>query len=107
MIHDAGMWPGTEQHLQTVLATAGVIALGNDGFSSHMGEMMVCSIRKFTAVKKRIDDLAVLLQPACLGSSLPSTLIGLHGEDLFHALVALQLPDDTTKNVHLEAAPAA
>ena len=51
MIHDAGLWPGTEQRLQTVLATAGVIALGNDGFASHMGEMMVRSIHKFTAIK--------------------------------------------------------
>ena len=72
-----------------------------------MGEMMVCSICKFTTVKKRADDLAILLQPARPGSSLPATLIGLHGEDLFHALVALQLPDVTTKNVHLEAGLAA
>jgi hypothetical protein len=38
---------------------------------------------------------------------LPATLIGLHGEKLFQALVALRLPADATKNVHLEVALAA
>jgi hypothetical protein len=93
MIHDASLRPGTEQRLQTVLATADVIALDNDGFASHMGEMMVRSFRKFIAAKKRVDDLAVLLQPACPGSSLPATLIVLQGDKLFEALVALQLPE--------------
>ena len=68
---------------------------------------MVNSIRKFTTVKKRADDLAVLLQPARPGSSLPATLIGLHGDKLFLALVALRVPEVATKNVHLEAALAA
>ena len=38
---------------------------------------------------------------------MPATLIGLHGRNLFQALVALQLPVDATKNVHLEIALAA
>ena len=69
--------------------------------------MMVNSIRKFAAVKKRADDLAVNLQPACPGSSLPAILISLHGDKLFQALVALHVLEVTTKNVHLEAALAA
>jgi hypothetical protein len=89
-----------------VLATAGVRALVDAGFASHMGEMMVRSIRKFTTVKKRADNLAVLLQPVRPGSSLPATLIGLQGDELFEALVALQLPEVATKNVHLQAALA-
>jgi hypothetical protein len=104
IVQDAGLRPRTTQLFQTVLATAGVIALVDAGFASHMGEMMVRSIRKFTAVKKRADDLAVLLQPTRLGSLLPATLIGLQGDELFEALVALQLPEVATKNVHLEAA---
>ena len=68
--------------------------------------MMVDSIRKFTTVKKRTDDLVVLLQPARPGS-LPSTLIVLHGDKLFQALVALQVPEVATNNVHLEATFAA
>jgi len=44
-----------------VLATAGVVALADAGFTSRMDDMMVNSIRKFTAIKKRADDLAVLL----------------------------------------------
>ena len=87
-----------------VLVTIGIVALADAGFASHMDDMMVNSIRKFTAIKKRTDDLAVLLQPARPGSSLPATLIGLHGDELFQALVALQVPEVTTKNVHLEAA---
>ena len=89
-----------------MLATAGVIALVDAGFASRMCQMMVDSIRRFTTVKKRTDDLAVLLQPARPGSSLPATLIGLHGDELFQALVALQVPEVATKNVHLEAALA-
>ena len=54
-----------------------------------------------------MDDITVLLQPARPGSSLPATLIGLHGRNLFQALVALRLPAGATKNVHLEVALAA
>ena len=72
-----------------MLTTAGIVALTDAGFASRMDDMLVNSIRKFTAVKKRADDLVVLLQPACLGYSLPATLIGLHGDELFQALVAL------------------
>ena len=61
IIQGAGLRPCTMQHFQTVLATAGIIALANTGFASRMDDMMVNSIRKFTAVKKRADDLAVLL----------------------------------------------
>ena len=107
IIQGTGLRPRTVQRFQTVLATAGIIALADAGLSSRMDDMMVNSIRKFTAVKKRADDLAVLLQPARPGSSLPATLIGLHGDELFQALVALQVPEVATKNVHLEAALAA
>ena len=51
--------------------------------------MMVATNNKFTVVKKLADDITVLLQPARPGSSLPATLIGLHGRNLFQALVAL------------------
>ena len=106
IVQGTGLQPRTVQCFQTVLATAGIVA-ADTGFASRMDDMMVNSIRKFTAVKKRADDLAVLLQPARPGSSLPATLIGLHGDELFQALVALQVPEVATKNVHLEAALAA
>ena len=89
IIQCAGLRPRTAQRFQTMLATAGIVALTNAGFASRMDDMMVNSIRKFTAVKKRVEDLAVLLHPARPGSSLPATLIGLHGDKLFQALVAL------------------
>ena len=107
IIQGAGLRPRTAQRFQMALATAGIIALADAGFASRMDDMMVNSIRKFTPVKKRADDLAVLLQPTRPGSSLPATLIGLHGRNLFQALVALRLPADATKNVHLEVALAA
>ena len=87
IIQGAGLRPCTAQRFLTVLATAGIIALANAGFTSRMDDMMVNSICKFTTVKKRADDLAVLLQPTRPGSSLPATLIGLHGDELFQALV--------------------
>ena len=85
IIQGAGLRPRTAQRFQMMLATAGIVALADAGFASRMDDMMVNSIRKFTAIKKRADDLAVLLQPAHPGSSLPATLIGLHGEQLFQA----------------------
>ena len=93
IIQGASRRPRTAQRFQTVLATAGIVALADADFAARMDDMMVNSIRKFTAVKKRADDLAVLLQPARPGSSLPATLIGLHGDELFQALVALQVPE--------------
>ena len=96
------MRPRTTQRFQTVLETAGIVALTDAGFTSCMDDMMVNSILKFTTIKKCADDLAVLLQPACPGSSLPATLMGLDGDELFQALVALQVPEVATKNVHLE-----
>ena len=102
IIQGAGLRPHTVQRFQMVLATTSIVA-----FASRMDGMMVKSIHKFTAVKKHADDVAVLLQPARPGSSLPATLIGLHGDELFQALVALQVPEVATKNVHLEATLAA
>ena len=61
IIQGTVLWPRTVQHFQTVLATAGIVALADAGFASRMDDMMVNSIRKFTAVKKRADDLAILL----------------------------------------------
>ena len=107
IIQGTGLRPRTAHRFQTLLATAGVVALADAGFASRMDDMTVNSIRKFAVVKKRADDLAVLLQPARPGSSLPATLIGLHGDELFQALVALQLPEVAMKNVQLEAALAA
>ena len=89
IIQSAGLRPRTAQRFQTVLATADIIALVDAGLASRMCQMMVDSIRRFTTVKKHADDLAVLLQPARPGSSLPATLIGLQGDELFEALVAL------------------
>ena len=68
IIQGASLLPRTAQRFPTVLATAGIVALADAGFASRMDDMMVNSIRKFTAVKKRADDLAVLLQPARPGS---------------------------------------
>ena len=107
IIQGAGLRPRTVQHFETVLATTSIVTLADAGFASRMDDMMVNYIRKFITVNKRADDLAVHLQPARPGSSLPATLIGLHGDELFQALVGLQVPEVAMKNVHLEAALAA
>ncbi|XBI81889.1 hypothetical protein VPH35_090702 [Triticum aestivum] len=59
IIQGSGLWPRTAQHFQTVLATAGIVALADAGFASHMDDMMVNSICKFTVVKKHMDELVV------------------------------------------------
>ena len=69
--------------------------------------VLVDFLDKFTVVKKLADDLDVRLKPTRLGSTMPATLNGLYGDNLFDALVALRLPADATKNVHLEVALAA
>ena len=107
MVHDAGLLHGTEDRLHTVLATGWWMATVDASYDSQLDQMIVATTNKFTVVKKLADDIAVLLQPARLGSSLPATLIGLHVRNLFQALVALRLPADATKNVHLEVALAA
>ena len=61
IIQGAGLRPRTAQRFQTVLATAGVVALADAGFASRMDDMMVNFIRKFTTIKKHADDLVVLL----------------------------------------------
>ena len=53
IIQGAGLRPRTAKRFQTVLATAGIVALADAGFASRMDDMMVNSIRKFTAIKKR------------------------------------------------------
>jgi len=107
MVHDAGLRHGIVDRLHTVLATGWWMAAVDASYNSQLDQMIVRTTNMFTIVKKLADDIAVLLQPACPGSSLPATLIGLHGRNLFEALVALRLPVHAMKNVHLEVALAA
>ena len=107
MVHDAGLQHGTVDRLHTLLATGWWMAAVDASYDSRYDQMIVHTTNRFTVVKKLADDIAVLPQHARLGSSLPATLIGLHGRNLFQALVALRLPADAMKNVHLEVAFAA
>ena len=104
MVHDAGLRHGAEDRLQTVLKTGWWMAVVDANYDSQLDQMIVATSNKFTILKKLTDDIVVLLQPARPGSSLPATLIGLDGQNLFQALVALRLPADAMKNVHLEVA---
>ena len=54
IIQGAGLRPRTAHCFKMVLATAGVVALADAGFASRMDDMMVNSICKFAAVKKRV-----------------------------------------------------
>jgi hypothetical protein len=107
MVHAAGLLHGTDDRLETGLDIGCFIGLAYASSTSDLQEMIVGTTNKFTDVKKRADDIAILLEPARPRSSLPAILIGLHGNDVFHELVKLQLPADVTKNVHLEDALAA
>ena len=107
MIHDAGLRHGGEDRLQTVLATGWWMAIVDASYDSQLDQMIVATINKFTIVKKLADDLDVRLQPTRPGSTMPATLNGLYGDNLFDALVALRLPAVAPENVHLEVALAA
>jgi len=106
MVHDDGLRHGAEDRLHTVLATGSWMAAVDANYDSQLDHMIVATTNKFTILKKLTDDIVVLLQPAHPGSPLPATLISLHGWNLFQALVALRLPADAMKNVHLEVALA-
>ncbi|XBI48876.1 hypothetical protein VPH35_112532 [Triticum aestivum] len=107
MVHDACLRYGAEDRLQTVLDTGWWMATVDANYDPQLDQMIVATSNRFTVLKKLADDVAVLLQPARPGFSLPATLVGLHGRNLFQALVALRLRADVTKNVHLEVALAA
>mgnify|MGYP006996949403 FL=1 len=107
MVHDAGLWPSTEECLQVVLEAARARGRLDDSFVSLFDEVLVGFLDKFTVVKKLADDLDVRLQPTRPGSAMPATLNSLYGDNLFDALVALRLPAVAPENVHLEVALAA
>ena len=87
MVHDACLQHGTEDCLQTALATGWWMATVDASYDSQLDQMIVATTNKFTVVKKLADDIAVLLQHA-----LPATLIGLHGRNLFQALWPCDCP---------------
>ena len=107
MVHNAGLWHGAEDRLQMVLETGWWMAAVDANYDSQLDQMIVDTSNKLTVIKKLTDDIAVLLHPVRPGSSLPATLIVLHGRNLFQALVALRLPAVAPENVHLEVALAA
>src|SRR3954464_9283927 len=104
MVHDAGLWPGTEERLHVVLQAARARGRLDDSFVSLFDEVLVDFLDKFTVVKKLADDLNVRLQPTRPGSVMPATLNGLYGDNLFDTPVALRLPVVAPENVHLEVA---
>ena len=75
MVHDASLRHGAEDRLQTVFATGWWIAAVDANYDSPLDQMIIATTNKFTVLKKLGDDIAVLLQPARPGSSLPATLI--------------------------------
>ena len=89
MVHDVGLRHGAEDRLQTVLETGWWMAAVDANYDSQLDQMIVATTNKFTVLKKLAGDTTILLQPAHPGSSLPATLIGLHGRNLFQALVAV------------------
>ena len=107
MVHDVGLRPGTEERLQVVLEAARARGRLDDSFGSLFDVVLVGFLDKFTVVKKLADDLDVRLQPTRPGSVMPATLNSLYGDNLFNALMALQLPAVTLENVHLEVTLAA
>ena len=70
-----------------VLETGWWMAAVDANYDSQLDQMIVATSNKFTVLKKLTDDIAVLPQHARPGSSLPTTQISLHGQNLFQALV--------------------
>ena len=89
MVHDVGLWPGTEERLQVMLEAARERGCLDDSFVSLFDEVLVGFLDKFTVVKKLVDDLDVCLEPTRPSSAMPTTLNGHYGDNLFDTLVAL------------------
>ena len=89
MVHDTGLWPGTEERLQVVFEATRERGHLDDSFISLFDEVLVGFLDKFTVVKKLADDFDVSLQPTRPGSAMPATLNGHYGNNFFDALVAL------------------
>ena len=61
MVHEAGLRPSTEEHLQEVLEAARARRCLDDSFVSLFDEVLVGFLDKFTIVKKLADDFDVSL----------------------------------------------
>ena len=61
MVHDAGLWPDTEERLQVLLEAARARGRLDDNFVSLFDEVLVGFLDKFTVVKKLADDFDVSL----------------------------------------------
>ena len=61
MVHDAGLWPDTEERLQVVLEAARARGLLDDSFVSLFHEVLIVFLDKFIVVKKLANDLDVRL----------------------------------------------
>ena len=72
-VHDAGLRHGTEDRLQTVLAIEWWMDAIDASYDSQLYQMIVRTTNRFIVVKKLMDDIAVLLEPARPGCSLPAT----------------------------------
>ena len=107
MVHHAGLRPSTEECLQVVLEAAWARGRLDNSFVSLFDKVLIGYLDNFTIAKKLANDLDVWLQPTRPGSAMPATLNILYGDNLFDALVALQMPAVTPENVHLEVALAA
>ena len=74
MVHDAGLWPDTEERLQVLLEAARARGRLDDNFVSLFDEVLVGFLDKFTVVKKLADDFDISLRPTRPGSVMPATL---------------------------------
>ena len=61
MVHDAGLRPGTEEHLQVLLEATRARVRLDDSFVSLFNEVLVGFLDKFTVIKKLADDFDVSL----------------------------------------------
>ena len=89
MVHDTGLWHGTEDPLQRVLATGWFMAIVDAIYDSQLDKMIIATIKRFIVVKKLADDFDISIQLTRPGSAMPATLNGHYGDNLFDALVAL------------------
>ena len=63
MVHDAGLWHGAEDHLQTVFATGWWMAAVDANYNSQLDQMIVATSNKFIVLKKLADTLPYSSSP--------------------------------------------
>ena len=114
VVRESNPQPNALQRLQGLLMSATARSFFDASFAAWLKGALEDFIHKFSFANSKVKDLTARLHSMrrlrkgrASASASATRLAGLHGNDLFRALMALQLPVGTPPEEHLEVALAA